>query len=56
MGVHGLQNGGMQIRDLGELDTKPVFRTRVEHYQSIAIKDGQAAARLRYIKSGAAVA
>lgn len=56
MGVHGLQNGGMQIRDLGELDTRPVFRTRVEHYQSIAIKDGQAAARLRYIKSGAATA
>lgn len=56
MGVHGLQNGGMQIRDLGELDTKPVYRTRVEHYQSIAVKDGQGAARLFGVKAGAAVA
>jgi hypothetical protein len=56
MGVHGLQNGGMQIRDMGEIDEKPVFRTRVEHYQSIAIKDGQAAARLRYVSAGTATA
>jgi len=56
MGVHGLQNGGMQVRDLGELNTKPVFRTRVEHYQSIAVKDGQGAARLYGVKAGAAVA
>jgi hypothetical protein len=55
MGVHGLQNGGMQVRDLGELNTQPVFRTRVEHYQSIAVKDGQGASRLYGIKNGAAV-
>lgn len=56
MGVHGLQNGGMQVRDIGELDGKPVFRTRVEHYQSIAVKDGQGAARLYGVKAGNAVA
>ncbi len=56
MGVHGLQNGGMQVRDLGELAVKPVFRTRVEHYQSIAVKDGQGAARLYGIRAGNAVA
>ena len=56
MGVHGIQNGGMQVRDLGELDTKPVYRTRVEHYQSIAVKDGQGAARLYGISNAAAAA
>ena len=56
MGVHGLQNGGMQVRDLGELETQPLLLTRVEHYQSIAVKHGQAATRLYGIKKGAAVA
>lgn len=45
-GVVGLQNGEMDVTDLGEIDTKPVFRTRVEWYISMAIMRPRAAARL----------
>jgi hypothetical protein len=48
-GVSGLQNGGIQARDLGELEAKPTFRTRVEWYSGMAVFKGRAAARLRYI-------
>ncbi|MCX4547283.1 major capsid protein [Streptomyces sp. NBC_01500] len=44
--VTGLTNGGVQVRDLGELDTKPVFRTRLEFYTGLAIFGGKGAARL----------
>ncbi|MCP4648804.1 MAG: hypothetical protein GY853_01810 [PVC group bacterium] len=46
----GLQNGGMDVRDIGELDTKPALRTRVEWYNGIAVFHGKSVARLRYIK------
>ena len=36
--VHGLSNGGIQARDLGELDTLPVYRTRIEMYVGLATK------------------
>lgn len=36
--VHGLSNGGVQVRNLGELDTKPCFRTRIEFYCGLATK------------------
>lgn len=36
--VTGLSNGGVQVRDLGELDTKPCFRTRIEFYCGLATK------------------
>lgn len=36
--VHGLSNGGVQARDLGELDTKPCYRTRIEFYCGLATK------------------
>ncbi|MDK0834985.1 phage major capsid protein [Clostridium perfringens] len=36
--VHGLSNGGVQVRDLGELDTKPCYRTRIEFYCGLATK------------------
>jgi hypothetical protein len=55
-GVMGLQNKEMQVRDLGELDTKPVYRTRVEWYITLAILRPRAAARLRYIRSAAVTA
>lgn len=42
----GLQNGGMDVRDLGELQTAPKFRTRVEWYNGIAMFNGRAATRL----------
>lgn len=48
-GVVGLQNGGISVRDLGELDATPVYRTRVEWYNGMAIFNGRAAARLQHI-------
>lgn len=36
--VHGLSNGGITVRDLGELDVKPVYRTRIEFYCGLATK------------------
>lgn len=35
--VCGLHNGGVQVRDLGELETKPVYRTRIEWYCGLAV-------------------
>lgn len=55
-GVVGLQNGDIQARDLGELDEKPVFRTRVEWYPGLAIFKGRAVARMRHIGDLAIVA
>jgi hypothetical protein len=52
----GIQNGDMDVRDLGELETKPVERTRVEWYAGLAVYDGRAIARLRGIKNSAVVA
>lgn len=52
----GLQNGIMQVNDLGELDSKPVKRTRVEWYVGLAALHGRCAARLYGIKTGAAAA
>ncbi|WP_373069751.1 major capsid protein [Gemmatimonas sp.] len=54
--VTGIQSGGMDVRDLGELDTAPKFRTRVEWFAGMAIEHGRAAARLRGISNVAAVA
>ncbi|MFF2543998.1 major capsid protein [Kitasatospora sp. NPDC058063] len=45
-GVTGLTNGGISVRDLGELDSKPAFRTRIEFFCGLALFSGQAAARL----------
>jgi hypothetical protein len=51
----GLQNGAMDVRDIGELQTKPAMRTRVEWYNGIAVFHGKAACRLRYISDAAIV-
>lgn len=45
--VTGLTNGGVQVYDLGELETKPAYRTRLEFYCGLATFGGKAAARLR---------
>ncbi len=55
-GVSGIQNGGMDVRDLGELDTMPLFRTRVEWYAGIGIFNGSAAVRIRGVKNAALAA
>ena len=45
--VTGLTNGGVQVYDLGELQEKPAYRTRVEFYTGMAVFGGRGAARLR---------
>lgn len=52
-GVVGLQNGIMEVRDLGELQERPVMRTRVEWLVGMAVMHGRAAARLRGISNAA---
>ena len=45
--VTGLTNGGVQVDDLGQLQEKPAYRTRIEFYCGVALFGGKAAARLR---------
>jgi hypothetical protein len=52
----GLQNGVMDVNDLGELDEKPVLRTRVEWYVGLAALHGRCAARLWSIADAAVTA
>lgn len=50
-GIHGIQTEPMSVRDLGEQQVKPVYRTRIEWYCGFAVKHPRAAARLRGIKN-----
>lgn len=54
--LKGIQNGTMDVRDLGELQTAPVYRTRVEWYMGLALEHGRAATRVWGIKDAAFVA
>lgn len=54
--ISGLQNGGIDVRDLGELQTSPLYRTRVEWYNGFGIFNGRAATRLWSISNAAFVA
>jgi hypothetical protein len=54
--VMGLQNGGIDVRDLGELQTSPLYRTRVEWYNGFGAFNGRAATRLWSIADAAVVA
>jgi hypothetical protein len=54
--LQGIQNGAMDVRDLGELQEKPAKRTRVEWYSGIALFNARAAARLWSFGDLAAVA
>ena len=49
--LSGIQNGAAQVSDLGELDTKPCMRTRVEWYTGMTVWHPRAAARLWGIKN-----
>jgi len=51
----GLQNGGPQVRDLGEATDSPTLVTRVEWYCGLALINGRAAARLTNVDATAAV-
>ena len=50
-GVTGLTNGGVKVKDLGELESKPAYRTRIEFFTGVATFGGKAAARLRGIRN-----
>ena len=54
--LQGIQNGVMQVTDLGEQDAKPVLRTRVEWYVGLVLMHPRAASRLRDISNAAVVA
>lgn len=45
--VSGLQNGGIDVMDLGQLQEKPSYRTRIEWYNGLAVFHPRAAARLK---------
>ena len=51
----GLQNGGPQVRELGEDHSSPVMVTRVEWYCGMALINGRAAARLAGFDATAAL-
>ena len=55
-GLTGLQNGTIDVRDMGELQTAPVFRTRIEWYNGMAVFNGRAVTRLQHIGDLAIVA
>ena len=52
-GLSGIQNGGIDVRDLGELQTAPKYRTRVEWYPGVAIFNGRSVVRLDSIADAA---
>jgi len=51
----GIQNGGPQVRDLGEDTASPTLVTRVEWYCGVALMNGRAAARLTNVDATAAI-
>ncbi len=50
------QNGEMEVRDLGELDSTPLLRTRVEWLVTPVVEHPRAIARLRGISNAAVTA
>jgi len=52
--VEGLENGGMEARDIGELQEKPALRTRLEWYASFGVFGARSASRLKNITDAAA--
>jgi len=54
--VQGLENGGMMVNDLGELQTKPALRTRIEWYSGFGVFAPRSAARLKNITDATVIA
>lgn len=52
----GIQNGVMDVRDLGEVQSSPVLRTRVEWLVGLVVEHPRAIARLGGISNAAVVA
>lgn len=57
-GIQGQHNGqyGISVRDMGEVQDKPAYRTRMDWYTSIAVYNGRSVARLAGIENAAVVA
>lgn len=53
--LEGIQNGSMQVRDLGEMETLPALLTRIEWYPGITIYHPRAVARLEGVQDLAVV-
>lgn len=51
--LHGIQTAPMSVRDLGEVDAKPAYRTRIEWYSGLVLKHPRCAARLKGIRKPA---
>ncbi|MCY9061003.1 phage major capsid protein [Bacillus inaquosorum] len=49
-GVAGITNGGVQVYDLGELQQKPAYRTRIEFYAGMVVQNSSSAARLKGVQ------
>lgn len=54
-GLIGIENGGIRVTDLGELQSEPIFRTRVEWFCGIAQQKSKSVGRLRGVKNAAVV-
>jgi hypothetical protein len=54
--VQGIENGGMSVRDLGELETKPALRTRIEWFSGFGVFAPRSAARIKNITDAAVTA
>jgi hypothetical protein len=50
-GVMGLTNGGVQVFDLGMLETKSVYRTRIEFFTGLGVFGSKAAARITGVRN-----
>lgn len=54
-GVVGIQNGDIKVKDLGEIDSSPVYRTRLEWLSAFCVLGPYSAARYSMITDVAAV-
>lgn len=52
-GLHMIQSGGIEVRDLGEVHSAPVYRTRVEWYCGLVDEHPRCVARLADVDSTA---
>lgn len=50
-GLHGIQTEPMSVRDLGEISSKPAYRTRIEWYPGLVIKHPKAVSRLVHVNN-----
>jgi hypothetical protein len=54
--VQGIENGGMEVRDIGELDSKPALRTRIEWLCGFGVFAPKSAVRISGITNVATTA